>query len=505
MADIKVPYYDNLFNYAAEQTKTDLVWSDVGTKGVIEENELTDKSGKKISLEEAAALITKVDAKAKQLQGSALVFGPTPAATDRKVYVKTKQVTPNFTNLPTANALFDTFVEYAQLPANSCQEGEIAKKFSDDLKALGFSVNIDDAAKDIQCDGTITGSSATIAAQTGNVLGVKRGNSKLPSIGFSVHLDGTEPQTSPIKVIREGNVVKSDGTSILRADDGAGISIVLNLIEFLEKYNIPHGDLYVTGLVAEEAGAFGAAALDGKDIGGDVVMVFDGYTAKQIVVGGSDIYTWKLTVKGQSKHVSLAPEVPNADVVAAKIFADGWKIGTNSGFNGNPQTLVVATHSESGVAETDAKSGETKIVKRNSVPDTAVKMGQIRTQSPDSKKTVIEPMQASVDAICQEAGVDCTFETELALPGFQDTSMPFTQIVDTAWTKAGLPNPDFLMVHGGSNQNFMFGPHDGNIVNVGIGVADMHTTRETWDLDDSQVALKAAASVVYSLAEYSKK
>lgn len=70
-----------------------------------------------------------------------------------------------------------------------------------------------------------------------------------------------DPLTSPIKLVREGNILRADGTS-LGADDGAGIAAILLLLRF----GAAHGPLRVIFTTDEETAMTGAQRLDPKYI-----------------------------------------------------------------------------------------------------------------------------------------------------------------------------------------------------------------------------------------------
>ena len=68
-----------------------------------------------------------------------------------------------------------------------------------------------------------------------------------------------DPLTSEIKLVREGNTLRADGTS-LGADDGIAIAIALYLIQ----QDTAHGPLRLIFTVDEETGMTGATHLDPK-------------------------------------------------------------------------------------------------------------------------------------------------------------------------------------------------------------------------------------------------
>ena len=72
-----------------------------------------------------------------------------------------------------------------------------------------------------------------------------------PSTMFACHLDTATSARTTIKHTFEGNLIKSDGTTILGADDKAGVTILLNMIE----NNIPGLYYFFLG---EEVGCQGS-------------------------------------------------------------------------------------------------------------------------------------------------------------------------------------------------------------------------------------------------------
>lgn len=70
-----------------------------------------------------------------------------------------------------------------------------------------------------------------------------------------------DPETSEIKLVREGNILRADGTS-LGADDGAGLATALVLLEM----KVAHGPLRIIFTTDEETSMTGARNLDPKYI-----------------------------------------------------------------------------------------------------------------------------------------------------------------------------------------------------------------------------------------------
>ena len=65
-----------------------------------------------------------------------------------------------------------------------------------------------------------------------------------------------------IHPVVEGDVIRTDGTSVLGGDDKAGVVAILEAIRVLRERRIPHGDLEVVLTICEETGLLGAKHFD---------------------------------------------------------------------------------------------------------------------------------------------------------------------------------------------------------------------------------------------------
>ena len=74
-------------------------------------------------------------------------------------------------------------------------------------------------------------------------------------------MDTVVPGNGIKPTIKDGYIV-SDGTTILGADDKAGLAAMFEAIRILKEKNIPHGKIEFVITVGEESGLVGAKALD---------------------------------------------------------------------------------------------------------------------------------------------------------------------------------------------------------------------------------------------------
>ena len=111
-------------------------------------------------------------------------------------------------------------------------------------------------------------------------------------------------------------MITSDGTTILGADDKAGIAEILTLIERLNEENIPHGPLCVAFTPDEETGT-GAAHFDIDKFGADFAYTLDGDTENEIQYENFNACSASIEFHGVSVHPGSSKDtMVNASLVA---------------------------------------------------------------------------------------------------------------------------------------------------------------------------------------------
>jgi len=106
------------------------------------------------------------------------------------------------------------FLELVQTDVQSKDERKIADKLIGKLEALGLEVTEDHT-------GNLIGGTA------GNIIAKLNGKAKAPTILLSAHMDRVNHGTS-IKPIIHNDRITSDGTTILAADNVAGLVSIID-------------------------------------------------------------------------------------------------------------------------------------------------------------------------------------------------------------------------------------------------------------------------------------
>jgi len=141
------------------------------------------------------------------------------------------------------------FIEMARIESGSENEAAICEFVAKQLRELGAeTVIIDEASKQIGGTG-------------GNVFARFKGTVNAPPLLLNAHVD-TVYSTEGIQLIRDETEIRTDGKTILGADNKAGVAIILEVLRTLKERNLPHPPLEVVFTIREEKGLLGAKAFD---------------------------------------------------------------------------------------------------------------------------------------------------------------------------------------------------------------------------------------------------
>lgn len=218
------------------------------------------------------------------------------------------------------------------VPSSKCQF-DLAHLLEEEMKELGLT----DIYLDDQC-------------YLYGKLPATEGLEDKPAIGFIAHMDtvsdfcdhditpvitenysgedlalGTSGLTLSIetfphlKDLKGRTLITSDGTTVLGADDKAGIAEILTVIEQLQEQNIPHGPICVAFTPDEEIGT-GASHFDVERFGADYGYTLDGDTEGEIQYENFNACKACFDIAGVSVHPGSSKDTMiNASLVAMEI------------------------------------------------------------------------------------------------------------------------------------------------------------------------------------------
>lgn len=194
------------------------------------------------------------------------------------------------------------FMEMVQIDSVSLNERGMADYLIKHFTDLGYEVFEDMKAKD-----------AVEGATAGNVvvrIAGKGSKANADIIILEAHMDTVEPGNGVKPSISEdGKYVVSDGTTILGADDKAGIAQILEVVEVLREQDLDHAPLELLFAISEEIGLLGAFNVDTTKVHGKIAYVLDaGGGPGAAIIGGPDYYDVWGKITGKAAHAGGAPD-----------------------------------------------------------------------------------------------------------------------------------------------------------------------------------------------------
>ncbi|PTG20227.1 tripeptidase T [Staphylococcus chromogenes] len=343
--------------------------------------------------------------------------------------------------------LVQTFIELVKIDSETGHEEKIQPILKDKFLSLGLEVK-EDNAKAL----TNFGANNLICTLKAN----EDGHDK---IYFTSHMDTVEPGQNIQPIIKDDGYIYSDGTTVLGADDKAGLAVILEVLTLIKENNLPHGQLQFVITVGEESGLVGAKALDASLLDADYGFAIDASVpGGDITIGAPYQMKMHAQIKGKKAHASTPEEGISAINIAAKAISQ-MKLGqideettANIGsFNGGGPTNVVTDLVN---IWAEARSHD---------------KAKIEAQTRHMKETFIQTAEQF------QSHAEVT--SEIAYPGFKiDEREKVYQIAQSASLSLGF-NANTTIGGGGSDGNIINGLGIPTII-LGVGYEFIHTTDE---------------------------
>jgi tripeptide aminopeptidase len=298
----------------------------------------------------------------------------------------------------------------------------------------------------------------------GNVIAKVAGEGK--PLVLSAHLDTVEPGRAVKPVVRNG-VVRSDGRTILGADDKAGLAIAIAVAQEAAGRSRRIRPLELVFTRQEETDLDGVRNLDWSRIQAREGLILDGSgDPGRITTASPYIYNIDILVKGRAAHAGVEPQKGiNALAIAADAISQ-LKLGRiDRGTTANIGMLAAGSAS-------------------NAIPAEAVMLAEARSHSQESALVQTDLMErAFKQAVRRRRGAKLTFKRTLACRGYRyDKKDPFIKqlkgtMTEHGWTVAWDESC------GASDAN-VWAEKQITAVEISIGYRDAHSTGEWIKVED---------------------
>ena len=112
-----------------------------------------------------------------------------------------------------------------------------------------------------------------------------------------------DPETNPeLKGLVGDDLITTDGTTLLGADDKAGVAIIISMVEYIcQNRDFKHGDICIAFTPDEEVGR-GTENFDVKRFGADYAYTVDGGRIDEFSFENFNAYKADVTITGKSYH-----------------------------------------------------------------------------------------------------------------------------------------------------------------------------------------------------------
>ncbi|CAM3313492.1 MULTISPECIES: tripeptidase T [Paenibacillus] len=368
--------------------------------------------------------------------------------------------------------IIQEFMELVQVDSETKHEEAISGVLKEKFGSLGLEV-VEDDAKDK------TGHGAGNLIITWKAEGAE----KAPKVLFTCHMDTVTPGRGIKPTLGEDGWIRSDGTTILGADDKAGIAALLEGIRVIQENKIPHGQIQFVITVGEESGLVGARALDPKYLEAEMGFALDSNgELGSIVVAAPTQAKIKMIIKGKSAHAGVNPEDGISAIQVASKAISKMKLGridkettANIGkFQGGGATNIVCDY-----VEIDAEA-------RSIVQEKVDKQ--------------VGDMREALETTVREYNANCEFISEIVYPAYSfNEHDAVVQLAQRAIRGLGM-QADTFTSGGGSDAN-IFNGLGIPTVNLAIGYRDIHTTKERIKAEDLDKAAQIVVAIVQETAK----
>jgi len=288
------------------------------------------------------------------------------------------------------------------------------------------------------------------------------GYEHLPVLAVEAHVD-TVKEDNPIEPIVHLKKVTSDGTTILGADDKAGVAAICIAMELLKDSS--HGPIQIIFSVGEEASMYGMSGFDFKKIEAKQILCIDGFEPTHIINACAGKIKYRALFIGKEAHGAEPEKANNAIALASVAIADcilrGLMDRTKSGVIHN-------------VAEIQSHEGPSDFPSNNTIPGACSVSGELRGLDKVSLNESFKKIQKTMHQAVEDFNGSVNFE--ILIP-YEPFNLVNSEIVQRLIKKN--PDKDFKTEScDGSTHANIYNQYGIESVVIGAGCRNPHAKNE---------------------------
>jgi tripeptide aminopeptidase len=365
------------------------------------------------------------------------------------------------------NRMVDEFVELVRIDSLSLKERQMCDTLKRKLTELGYQPVEDDAGQ-------------KLGGQCGNIICTVKGSRDVPAVLITAHMDTVVPGIGKTPVI-EGDIIKSDGTTILGGDDAAGIAVILETLKVIKEQGVSHGDIQIAFTIGEEMGLLGAKNLDYSRIYAKYGFILDsdGRIGCAAVKAPSQNKIHAV-IKGKAAHAGMEPE---NGVSAFSIMADAIS------------SMKLGRIDEETTANIGTVHGG---VATNIVCDRVEIDGEARSRDESKLQAQTEHMRECFVKAAEKWGGKVEFISEIEYPAFNiSRESEIIKILESAAAESGFAF-EAVTTGGGSDTNII-NSKGIQAVDLSVGMTKVHSVDEQISITDMENAVLFLISILKNI------
>jgi tripeptide aminopeptidase len=369
--------------------------------------------------------------------------------------------------------LKNLLIELIKIDSLSRKEYDVAMRLKREMEDLGAQVSIDDAGE-------------RVGGNVGNLIARFTGTApEAMPILLSAHMDTVVPGEGIVPIL-DGDILRTDGRTVLGGDDKSGVAIICEVLRVVKENRFPCSDVDVVFTICEEAGLIGAKCLDVNRLRARTGLVLDSDSVGFLFTKAPAANRMEFRVHGLEAHAGVCPE---KGVNAIKVAADG--VARMSLGRIDHETTANIGVIEGGMAV-------------NIVPNSVILKGEARSHSEEKLERQTEHMLRCLqDAAARHtlevggaqftATVDAKIERDYDRMDVSDGA-PIVQLVRAAADNLRV-DVRTLATGGGCDANVL-NQKGLEVANLSTGMREIHTVKEWLDLKDLNLSAQIVLEVV---------
>ncbi len=364
-------------------------------------------------------------------------------------------------------------LELVQIDSVSREERDVAERIKAYCEEMGAEVFIDDAGE-------------KVGGNTGNVIARFPGTvPNAEAIMMSAHMDTVVPGRG-VKPIVEGDIIRTDGSTVLGGDDKSGCAVILETIRCLQEQSIPHAPIDAIFSICEEVGLLGAKHVDMSKVRAKYGIVFDSDDPGFLFTKGPSANHFEFKIHGLESHAGVAPEFGISAIQIAAEAISAMKLGRI-----DEETTANIGVIQGGEATNIITNLVTLKGEARSLDD-----AKLEAQTAHMIKCFEDAAaryEVTVEGVTTKASVESNVTREYYAMDVSDDSR-VVKLVKEAASRMGL-DVKTLASGGGCDAN-IFNKRGIECANLGTGMRAIHTVKEWLDVKDMYASAEMTLEIM---------